>query len=161
MENIQERSGKLRIGVSRLLAALVLAVLFSWPATAAINRFTDDHGTLHITNESAESTANKAPAITPVGRGPRPGGPAAFPPAAPALPPPKPPEPEAAPPVEEQVQEEPVSRVNDAQGVIQFAAVVVGERQRPAPEAIVIQTPDFLGGVARFGAIFIGLRTRI
>lgn len=131
MENIQERSGKLRIGVSRLLTVLVLVILFSWPATAAVKRFTDDHGTLHITNESAESSPNKAPDITPVGR--RPGGPAAFlqptpsPTSTEAL------EQEAAPPVEETVQEEPVSRAIDAQGMIEFAAVAGGGEAASGP----------------------------
>jgi len=134
MENIQERSGKLRIGVSRFLTALVLVALFYWPATAAVKRFTDDHGTLHITNDSAQSSSNKAPDLTPAGRPPR--GPAAFPLPAPTPPPPEPLVPEAALPVEEPVQEELVSRINDAQGGIHLAAVAEGERQRPALEAL-------------------------
>ncbi len=127
MEKILERNGKVRAEVSTFLAVLALAVFFSWPAAAAIKRFTDEKGTLHITNEGAESPSDKISAIGP-GRGlPRPGTPPSFP--APQEPqPPEPVEPDELQPEEEFVPEEPVSRTLDGPGGIRAANIAVIER---------------------------------
>jgi hypothetical protein len=65
MEKNRERSDKIRTVVSRLLAVLALVALFSWPGSAAIKRFTDEKGTLYITNEGPESTSQTTTSIPP------------------------------------------------------------------------------------------------
>ena len=78
MEKNPERSGKIRGVVSRLLAALALVALFPWSGSAAIKRFADEKGTLHITNEGPESSSQKTTS-TPPGRPSRMRGSRAFP----------------------------------------------------------------------------------
>ncbi|MDD2902362.1 MAG: hypothetical protein PHU44_07990 [Syntrophales bacterium] len=75
--------------VSCLLAALALVLLFSCPGAAAIKRFKDDKGTLHISNEGGEGK----PPLTisnPPGRPSRVRGPGAHPRREPAPRPPGP-----------------------------------------------------------------------
>lgn len=105
MEKNPERSDKIRAVVGRVLAALALVALFSWPGSAAIKRFTDEKGTLHITNEGAESTSQITTSMPP-GRPSRRG--LAFPgPVTDPQPPPQvePPPPEPAPEPEDTGQE--------------------------------------------------------
>lgn len=98
----RERSGKIRAVVSRLLAVLALVALFSWPGSAAIKRFTDEKGTLRITNEGAESAAQTSN-FPPSGRATRMRGSGAFP--GPGSVPPPPPQVAPSPP--EHAPEEP------------------------------------------------------
>lgn len=73
MEKNRERSGKVWGVAGHLLAAGALIILFSNPGAAAIKRFQDDGGTLHITNEGA-AAAPPVSASTPKGRVSGPGG---------------------------------------------------------------------------------------
>ena len=102
MEKNPERNDKIRAVVSRLLAALALVALFSWPGSAAIKRFADEKGTLHITNEGPESTSQITPSVPP-GRPSRARGSQAFPGPGPVTAPQPPPQ--AAPPPPEPAPE--------------------------------------------------------
>ena len=104
----REKRDKVWAHVSRLPAAVAMVALFSCPGEAAIKRFTDETGTLHISNEGGEG---KPPLTisTPKGHPSRTMGPGAFPgpgAAPPPPPPPEPPAPEIAP--EEPIINEPV-----------------------------------------------------
>jgi hypothetical protein len=96
MEKQRTRSDMMRATVGRLLAALALVALFSCPGGAAIKRFTDDKGTVHITNDGSDGKPS-----TPPTSGAFPGKPGRVRP--PDLPgastpaPPPPPPPAAAP----------------------------------------------------------------
>ena len=107
----RERRDKIRAHVSRLLAALAVVALFSCSGEAAIKRFTDEKGTLHISNKDAENKP-RVSGSTPVGAPSSMRGSRAFPgpeAAPPPSPPPEPPPPEIAPeepPADEPVPEE-------------------------------------------------------
>ncbi|MFZ5453101.1 MAG: hypothetical protein ACOZF2_14685 [Thermodesulfobacteriota bacterium] len=105
MEKNRESGNQVWAYVSSLLAALALVVLFSWPGAAAIKRFTDDQGTLHISNDGGEgkppitvssppggSSRIRGSGASP-GRGPAPRHPARVAPPKPANTPNKPPPP--------------------------------------------------------------------
>jgi len=110
MGETKARSGGTIAWSGRVLLALFITVLFSWPATGAIKRFTDEQGNLHITTEEKTEGPKAPPAAAPPSptappspaAPPRPGrrGTRAFPGPGQAPPPPpavKPPMPAPAP----------------------------------------------------------------
>jgi len=65
MGETKERFGRFRAGISHLLLAGCMLVLFSWPAAGAIKRYTDEKGTIHITTDERGEGGGAPPPVNP------------------------------------------------------------------------------------------------